>query len=230
MKLDISNWSTRLLCLLLATDFIFILLHLVHAYTDFISNPSFSLIQERGYAEIFQYVKEYWIVLSLGILLIKNYSYLYLGWFLLFIYILLDDSLEIHEKLGVVLSNKLAFLPWFNLRAVDFGELVVSVLFGLFFLSFITTAYRFSDRISREMSRALIVMLFALAIFGIVFDMIHIAVKSPLLEPILGLLEDGGEQVVMSVIAWFVFLIPERLQLSTLVKPTVVAEVSNYKP
>lgn len=221
MKLDVNNWSVRLLCLLLATDFVFILLHLIHSYTSFsfISNPSFALTQERGYADIFQYVKEYWIVLVLGIVVWRNYSHLYLGWLLLFIYILLDDTLEIHEKLGVIISDKLAFVPWLNLRAIDFGELVVSIFFGLFFLSFIATAYRFSDKISRKFSKYLILMLFALAIFGIVFDMLHIAVKSPLLEPILGLLEDGGEQIVISVITWFIFLLPERVQLEALAKP-----------
>jgi hypothetical protein len=219
VKLNVSSGSIRLLYLLLATDLVFIVLHLIHVYTSFAVNPSFSIGQERGYADIFQFVKEYWIVLLLGFLALRKKSILYLGWFLLFLYILLDDSLEIHEKLGEIISNKLAFLPAFNLRAADFGELVVSAFFGLFFLIFIATAYRFSDRISRKLSRYLIMMLFALALFGIVVDMLHIAVKSPSLEPLLGLVEDGGEQIVMSVMAWFVFLLPERLQSGTIAKP-----------
>jgi hypothetical protein len=32
--------------------------------------------------------------------------------------------------------------------------------------------------------------------------------------------EDGGEQIVISVMAWFVFLLPERLQSGTIAKPT----------
>jgi hypothetical protein len=54
-------------------------------------------------------------------------------------------------------------------------------------------------------------MLFALAVFGIVVDMMHVAINSPTLDPILILLEDGGELIVMSVIASFVFFLSERI-------------------
>lgn len=220
MKLDLSNWSTRILYLLLATDLVFISLHLIHTYTSFTPSyvPSYllSIEVERSYADIYQYIKEYWIVLILSFVVLKRYSALYLGWFLLFFYVLLDDTLQIHEKLGLSISNNLNFLSAFNLRAEDFGELIVSACAGLFFLIFIGTAYRFGDRLSREISRSLIRMLLVLALFGIFFDMIHIAIKSPILYPILGLLEDGGEQIVMSVIASFVFFLPERINSAPL--------------
>ena len=35
--------------------------------------------------------------------------------------------------------------------------------------------------------------------------------SSSFFEPLLAVVEDGGEMVVMSVIAWFVFLLSERL-------------------
>lgn len=216
MKLDLNNWSTRLLCLFFATDLVFIGIHLIHIYTSFAPSYLFSIEEERSYADIYQYIKEYWIVIGLGFVLLSRYSALYLGWFLLFVYVLLDDTVQIHEHLGLIISKSLNFLPSFNLRPEDFGELIVSACFGLFFLIFIGTAYRFGDRLSREISRSLIRMFLVLALFGIVFDMIHAATRSPILQPILGLLEDGGEQVVMSVIAWFVLLLPERLQSKTL--------------
>lgn len=210
MKLDVKNGSSRLFYLLLATDVVFIILHLIYEYSGILSNPRFSLELDRGYGELFQYLKEYWIVLLLGFLAVQKRSPLYLAWSLLFSYLLLDDSLEIHEKLGGVISNKLAFSSALNLRAGDFGELVVSASVGLFFLIFIAIAYRFGDRTSRKTSKYLIMMLCALALFGIVVDMIHILVLYTSLDPLLALVEDGGEMVVMSVIAWFVFLLPER--------------------
>ena len=219
MKLNLRSWPNRLLYLFLATDLAFISLHLIHVYTRFAGHSSFSIEEERGYADIFQFIKEYWIVLVLGFLALRKYSALYLGWFILFFYILVDDTLEIHETLGLSISKQLNFLPVFNLRAEDFGEILVSIFFGSFLLIFIPTAYRFGDRLSRDVSRYLIKMLLALALFGIVFDMIHIAIKSPTLEPILGLLEDGGEQIVMSIIAWFVFFLPEQLQSATSANP-----------
>ncbi len=214
MKLDINNRSIRLICLFLATDIVLIILHIIYKETDFISNPLFSVEKDRGYAELFQYVKEYWIALLLALLAVQKRSFLYLGWSLLFFYVLLDDALSIHEKWGDIISNKLGILPALNLAADDFGEIIVSVFFGLIFLSFIGIAYRFSDRASREISRYLIVMLFALASFGIAVDLVHEAVnvvfRSRFLGSLLGLIEDGGEMVVMSIIAAFVFLVPDH--------------------
>ncbi|HEY9831595.1 MAG TPA: hypothetical protein V6D26_13525 [Stenomitos sp.] len=211
MKLDLKDNSIRLLYLFLATDLVFILIHLVYSYTGLISNSAFSLAQERGYAEIFQYIKEYWIALLLGVLAVKQRSVLYLGWSLLFFYLLLDDSLTIHETLGEMASIRLGFQSMFNLQAKDFGEVLVSVCVGLFFLFFLAIAYRFARRIPRETSKYLIIMLFVLAAFGIAVDVLHSLLRFSSLEPLLAMLEDAGEMVVMSVITWFVFKRSESL-------------------
>jgi uncharacterized membrane protein len=218
VKLDTKDSSAKLFYLFLATDLAFIILHVIHSSTDWISSDYFSVERERGYAELFQYIKEYWIALILVILAVKWRSILCFIWSLLFFYLLLDDSLEVHEKLGELISQQLAFFPAFNLRAKDFGELLVSAGVGLFFLIAIAIAYRFGDRISREISKYLIVMLFILALFGIVGDLLHMAFYESFLKPFLGLLEDGGEMIVMSIIAWFVFKQMERL------KPTIYPE------
>ncbi|MBE9124873.1 MULTISPECIES: hypothetical protein [unclassified Coleofasciculus] len=212
LNLNLNHWSTRFLFLLLATDLVFIILHIIYQHTSFISNYNFSIEKDRGYAELFQYIKEYWIAILLAFLAYKKRSLLYLSWSLLFLYLLLDDSLEIHETGGKILSQKLSLLPMFNLRAVDFGEMLMSVGVGLFFFVLIAIAYRFSDSLARKSSRYLIIMLCSLALFGIVIDMVHIAFKSSLLNSWLGLLEDGGEHIVMSIIAGFVFLLAEVSQ------------------
>lgn len=221
MKLDFNHSSTRLFCLFLATDFAFIIIHILYEYTDLISSVLFSIEQDRGYAEMFQYIKEYWIAILLLLLAFNQRTLLYLGWSLLFFYLLLDDSLEIHEWLGGSISYRLGIPPAFNLRPIDFGEIIVSGCVALFFLSFIGITYRFGDRFARATSRYLIGMLFALAVFGIVVDLLHIAIQVPILAPIFALLEDGGEMIVMSVIAGFVFLRFEQLysKLNPLKKP-----------
>lgn len=212
VKLDLKDNSIRLLYLFLATDLAFIVIHLVYVHADVLSNPSFSLAQERGYSEIFQYIKEYWIALLLGALAVKQRSALYLGWSLLFFYLLLDDSLTIHEILGAIISEKLGLQAVFNLRALDFGELIVSACIGLFFLFFLAISYRFASRIPRETSKSLIIMFLVLAVFGIAVDMLHSMLRFSLFwDPLLAMLEDGGEMVVMSVIAWFVFKRSESL-------------------
>jgi hypothetical protein len=65
-------------------------------------------VQERGYSEIFQYIKEYWIALLLGALAVRQRSVLYLGWSLLFFYLLLDDSLTIPGNISEIATERLA--------------------------------------------------------------------------------------------------------------------------
>lgn len=223
MQLNLKSTSKKLLYLFLVTDIVFIILHLLHAYfinvyfplySDTLSNLDFSLEQDRGYGEIFQYIKEYWIAILLGILARQRRSILYLGWSLLFVYLLFDDALSIHETLGHIIADKLSLSAAFNLRARDFGELLVSAFFGLFFLILIGTVYRFSESTSRKASKYLIKMLLALAFCGIAVDMAHMAIKS-IPSFLLVILEDGGEMVVMSLIAWFVFVLPDLSSTTT---------------
>jgi hypothetical protein len=216
MKLNINHWATRLLYLFLAADLIFILVHFIYLYTPVNSNDLYSIEKDRGYAEIFQYLKEYWIVLLLGFVAVRQRSLLSLSWSLLFFYILLDDSLKIHESLGRIVYKKLGISAALGLRAIDFGEVIVSASVGVVFFLFIAIAYKFSDRFFRKVSQDLIKMLFILAVFGIVLDLLHVLVAQSLtLESLVGLLEDGGEHIVLSFIAWYTFLLPERLQLET---------------
>lgn len=212
VKLDLKDNSIRLLYLFLATDLVFIILHLFYVYTDFVSNSAFSLAQERGYAEILQYIKEYWIALLFGVLAVRQRSALYLGWSLLFFYLLLDDSLTLHETLAEIITERLGLQAVFNLRAVDVGEFLVSAGIGLFFLFFLAIGYHFAKGIPRQTSKYLIIILFALALFGIAVDMLHSLLRFSLFwEPLLAMIEDGGEMVVMSFMAWFVFKRSESL-------------------
>lgn len=55
-------------------------------------------------------------------------------------------------------------------------------------------------------------MIFTLAFFEIAVDLAYVAFRSSSLQIFFGILEDGGEQVIMGIIACLVFLLPERLQ------------------
>lgn len=204
-KQDIDSWKIHQWGLFLITDFSFILLHLIFTHTRFISNYAFSLEAERGYAEVFQYIKEYWIAILLVFLAIRTRSFLYLSWSLLFFYLFLDDSLQIHEKLGDYLSIKFSLISFFNIGSEGFGEIIVSASACLIFGTLIAISYQFGDRISRNVSKTLIKFLLALAFFGIVVDTLHVIFNNSLIETLLAIVEDGGELIIMSLIACFVF-------------------------
>ncbi len=201
--------------MLVSADTLLIIVHIFHTYTGYFSDPNYSIEMERGFGEVFQYLKEYWIGLLLLYLAITKRSPVYFGWAILFGYLLIDDSFTVHERLGAKINTYLNFSPMLGLRAQDFGELSVTALFGSCFFALIGLTHYFSDSSARKASRRLFVLLLTLAFFGVVTDMIHIIFKPPAWSLILGIVEDGGEMVVMSVILWFVFCLPKQEILGT---------------
>jgi len=209
VKLNLRDKSYKLLLLLLSIDTIFIILHIIHTYTDYLGNSNFSIQEDRGYAEIFQYIKECSIGLLLLYLAIKRRNLLYLSWSALFGYVLLDDFLKIHERAGVRASVYFNFSPMLGLRPRDFGELVVFAFFFLLFFLAIGVTYSLSDSDDKRTCRHLFLLFLTLVFFGGAVDMIQQMVRPSVWFPIFGILEDGGEMLVMSVIVWFVLLIPK---------------------
>lgn len=210
-----GKWASKMILLFLATDILFILLHvlyLVLGVLDQERDPNLLLERDRGYAEVYQYVKEYWIVLLLGLLAVSKRSTLYLSWSLLFFYLLLDDSLRLHESLGERVSHSLRIPPMFGLRSVDFGELAVEAFSVSFFVCLIIVTYLFArDRAPREASWYLLLALIVLAIPGVIADMVHVMMSdNRWSRAFFTIVEDGGELVVMSGIVYLVLLLVEQ--------------------
>jgi hypothetical protein len=203
MKFDLEK--NKLLVVLLLTDLVFIILHVLHVDTGLLNDSLYSLSRDRGYAEFFQYSKEFWIAVLLLLMGIKQRRGLYTVFSFLFLYFLIDDSFEFHERFGAFLADLLHLQPAFGLRAVDFGELLVSALFGLLFLIPIVIFYLLADRTSRQVAIYLVGMIVVLVGFGVVLDMVEILFTQTALGRILVIIEEGGEMVVMSFITWFVF-------------------------
>ncbi|MBN2452867.1 MAG: hypothetical protein JXB40_01220 [Candidatus Omnitrophica bacterium] len=202
MKIDLENKSNKLLFLLLLADFVFIIIHCVFRL-HLLLNARFSIEQDFGYAEIYQFIKEYWVVVLLFIAAVKRRHFIYFSWALLFLYLLFDDVFQFHETLACYFASCLNLPSIFHLRAQDIGELGVSVFFGFLLFAFIWVLYLFSDRAAKQLSRHLFILVALLAFFGVLVDMLHIVL--PWGESILALIEDGGEMLMMSIIVWYVF-------------------------
>jgi hypothetical protein len=205
MKPDFAK--NKLLFLLITTDLVFMLLHLAYTQTTLLSDSLFSLARDRGYAEFFQYMKELWILLLLGYLAVKRRSGLFLVFSLLFLYFLLDDALEFHENMGKFLADLLHLPSALGLRPMDWGELLVTASFGLLFASALGLVYMLSPLADRPAGRSLIWLVVWLAVFGVLADMVEILLTETAVAPLLVILEEAGEMVVMSVAAWYVFLL-----------------------
>ena len=218
-KLDnyLEYFSLKLLILLLVTDLLFILLYIFcwlpsSSYVSIVLSKVVLhqellwITEDQSYAEIFQYIKELWLAIILGFGYWQCQKILFLAWALLFGYLLLDDSLGIHELAGSNLSEIFQFPDIFGLRGVDLGEILFSITVGIFFLIFIGWAYSRSDSIARKQGKFLTFFLLALAVTGILFDTIHVAIYDDrYLNLIFAVLEDGGEQIIMSCTLAFVY-------------------------
>lgn len=191
------------LFILISTDLIFVALHTLYVYGAISGSSNFSLEKDFGYSEIFQYLKEYWSFLLLFFLFANKRRLVYLIWSVFFLYLLLDDSLSIHENVGEYLANYFNIQPKFNLRAVDFGEILVSFFVGITFLILFLFTYIKGKAEENTLTRNLVILVFALAFFGIFIDMLHVAL--PFGENKLAVIEDGGEMFVMSIIVWYTF-------------------------
>lgn len=85
--------------------------------------------------------------------------------------------------------------------------MIVSVTVGIGFLISIAWVHYHSNFRGRKYGKFLVFFLFILAITGIVFDLIHVMVyDNTYLNLTFALLEDGGEQIVMSFILAFVYI------------------------
>jgi len=193
------------LFLLISVDVVFIILDILNRFTGLISHPYLPVNVDHGYPEIFQYIKEFWIVILLFFTFLRNRTGIYFILTLFFGYILLDDALLIHEQLGKLLTIRYDLVPLLGLRGQDFGELAVFGFFGFLFLSLIVFGYFRSSDSDRHIVRNILALVFVLAFFGIVIDMIHILSHHSPYEGFWALTEDGGEMLVTSVILWYIY-------------------------
>lgn len=227
MFIGIDRDKNRLLILFLLVDFVLILLHAGHTYLGVPRGDLFSIEWELGYGEIFQYIKEFWIVSLLALRSIGAGTFnaaahrLNLAWGLMFLYLLADDSLRVHETMGSLLAKSLGLSVWLGEKSQDIGELSVSLIAAIVLFGGIALAYRQSSKADRQISTHLTRLILGLVLCGVVVDLLHSLIPGTL--DIWAILEDGGEMVVMSLIVSYVF------QLAPMARSSV-APIGNQMP
>ena len=221
---NINERSASLLLLLLfSADFMFIVIHCIQELTPLLNNvinkELFSIGRDRGYAEIFQYIKWFWIIVLFTYLTISRHSFSYVAWGVTFLYLLCDDSLGIHEKIGRFISGNLGFEPPFGLYPRDIGELAVSALAGITLTPLLIWAYLRGSQAFKKMSQDMLLLILVLVFFGVAVDTVHSIARGVGLgwkvEFILGLIEDGGEMLITSLMVWYIFLLSVRNDICT---------------
>jgi hypothetical protein len=199
--------AATLLLLLICTDLAFILLHLVSVETRWLRGAGISLEADRGLPETYQYVKEFWIAACMAATFWRTRERAYIVWSAMFLFLLLDDAGQIHEHVGAWVGQRYALPSAFGLRADDTGELLFAAAIGGSMLALVgLTSWRGGER-SGRISRDVLGLIAALAVLGVVVDMLHVIayLQRSLLAQVLLVIEDGGEMLVMSALTAYAF-------------------------
>ena len=195
--------SLWLLVALLLADAGFIQLHRLHLQDGL--GDRFSLEHERSYSEYFQHAKELMAAALAGVLFFRTGERLFAIWAGLFAYLFVDDAFEVHESAGQVLAGWWPGVSLFGLGIQHVGEILVSGAVGLVFLMGLAGAWRRSAPEARQFSLVLLALLAALAVFGVLIDTLHVAAAQAPWHYRLGIIEDGGEMVVLTMMLWVLF-------------------------
>ena len=185
-----------MLALLLAVDLVFLVCHILNTYGVALPDPAWNLGIERSYSEWFQYFKHAGIVVSLGLLAFWARSRLYTGFAILFGWVLLDDSLALHEQIGDRLALALD-------TGENLGELIALAGMGLVAIAPILYMYpKVSNLEEKAFSLDIVKLLMVFTVSGVVLDFIdsEIYFSTRFFRYLFGTLEDFGENIAISFI------------------------------
>ena len=159
-----------------------------------------SVETERGPAEFFNYFKVGLIVAVLALTYLKSRVLPCLIIALFFVFAGLDDSFQIHERVGEALAMTLGLGAFAGLSGESVGQLVFFSAVGGGLLTACAIAWVFADALGRRIFLVFLPLFAALAFFAAVVDSVRDANEDTLvLYSGLGLIEDSGEMVVVTV-------------------------------
>ena len=176
----------------------------------FLQDPSWRLHTDRGFSEIFQYLKAALIVVLLVRLYFTLRAKAYLIWSVAFLYLIFDDAYHVHESLGKLALDTLPLPRIFGVEGFVYAEMLAWAGLGLLLAFCLGYLYR-KERETRRFTRRLTYLFALLFVFAGVIDGVHeaasaLSVGLASTEVALVAVEDGGELIVLSVMVAYVLV------------------------
>jgi hypothetical protein len=232
-RYDLAAPAIAVFLLLICADLGFTLLHLLGTQTDWLRGTRTSLEADGGPAEMFQYLKEFGVVVCMVVAFVSTRRAVFASWALIFLFLLADDSVQLHENVGTWLGERYAFPAPFGLRSKDVGELLFAAAAGMVMLAVVGVALWRGTEQCRRVSRNMGILIVSLGVVGVLVDVMHVIAyfAQSLFTQALLVVEDGGEMIVMSAITAYAFRIAThmgrtQLDLWSLVKTVLAWDVS----
>ncbi len=199
--------ALTLFLILVCGDIALVALHFINTFVFAVPVQAYNIEQDRGLSEFYQYLKYLWIVVLFSLLSANRKTINYIPWAAVFIYFLLDDSLQIHENAGLFFAAHFDFEPLFGLRPRDLGELLVTATVGSFLFIPLCWAFWNGDKPFRLLSTDVFILIAIFVGFGVGVDMIHVMLDFISWEVtyLLGVVEDGGEMITASMMVFYMY-------------------------
>jgi len=209
MKLGLHKPENRLLFSLLVVDALFIFFHILKYSTGYVSSYLFDIDQNKGYAEIYQSIKELWIVMILFYFALKRRKAIYWAWIIIFSVLLLNDVMIYHENIAGNLSDYLFSAHELRKVREKLGEIVVYAAIGFPLLLFMRAVHSRADQDDKDISGKLTRLFIILMIFVVFVDLVYFGVQlfvdwDVLLYGLVAI-EEAGEMIMISIIYGFLF-------------------------
>ena len=202
----------KLLLALISIDLLILVLHFYNSWIpDDQWNSFLALANDVSIGELVQYFKWFLIAAIFVFIALKRSSLSYFSWTLVFLYLLLDDWLGVHENGGALIASGMEglnlTLPG-GLRLQDIGELAVSAMAGLILLLFAIWAYLRGDAFYKLTTQSMFYLFLALVFFGVFVDVVAVMLYTGKISAFLfDVVEDGGEMFVATLMLWYAVLI-----------------------
>ncbi|MBN8629553.1 MAG: hypothetical protein J0L76_01710 [Rhodobacterales bacterium] len=174
------------------------------------------ITRDGSLPEMFGYLEWAVIVVALVWLSIRDRWLPPFRWALVFMMVLVDDSLQFHETIGYMLKGSLPLPPSLAPQSEDIAEVLVFGAMGVIAVLLTATLFTRNGAIARALSIRLMLIIVFLAFFGVGLDFLHQIIaglsegtfEANFLPQVFGLLEDGGEMITASVATAFVLTLP----------------------
>jgi hypothetical protein len=202
-----------LLTLLLAADLGFIILHVLTIQRTRWARRELLLTLEGTVPEHYQHVKLAWVALLFVLFAYSRRRWLFLPWAALFGFLVVDDFLGLHEFVGwqVELRSTVTHLAGLPVRAL--GELLLPGVVVAVLAPFLLWSLFRGHPSDRSVLRTAVGIVAVLAVFGVGVDLAHAAAPGTgEAWKIWGLVEEGGELFVSSVLVAYLFATLTRPQ------------------
>lgn len=195
---------------LLCMDAVFIGLHvaqgfLLHAGNNigFLASDLWLLETDRGFPEVFQYIKALSAALLLWRLFRSHRNFAYSGWALAFLFVFLDDVSQLHEVFGDFLLAQLELPTVLGVDSFLYVESLLWVIVAALLTIFIGYTY-VREPATRILSRRLFCLFGIVFLFAGLVDAVHASLDASgsnlLYVSVATVAEDGGEMIALSLL------------------------------